>query len=250
MNETEFVHSNELVESIMQMYINVLQRCMFITSKENKDVVDVDLYKAAKDIIPLVIYKSLQILVNYEDSFQITSGLLFCFLVPICHVGDYKANPVIITQNYDDIHLTYGGCRNSIHQHTLRIAFADRIIHHINSNEFDNQLDNLISITVSKEELEYFKQNCDWISCYSPFVKHQQLHKMLNYEYSLQQPLMFENAIPLTEFDCTDSFYKRHIYNNIDNPEISLYEYENTGPSHTDFDLQDFIRYINKLFIR
>ncbi|CAL6018624.1 Hypothetical_protein [Hexamita inflata] len=248
-NESEYTITNELINNILSLYIQILERCQFITHQNNKDSINPELIKFCKENIPITIYKSIQIIINYEQQFKITSCLLFCFIIPICYVSDLKANAIITTPNQQDIHLTFGINQLSIHQHTFNSHALNQIIHHINANEFDNRKDNLVSITVSKEEIAYFNQNCDWISSYTPFVKHQQLHRFLNNEYSLQAPLYFENCIDLTSFNLENSFYKRHIQNHLNDPEKSLYEFENSGAANFDFDMKQFIKFINSIII-
>jgi hypothetical protein len=52
-----------------------------------KGIIDDDLLYAAIHIIPLVIFKSFQILINYPN-YKTCECLLFVFQIPICYTCD------------------------------------------------------------------------------------------------------------------------------------------------------------------
>jgi len=72
-----------------------------------------------------------------------------------------------------------------LHKHVPQ-ANTSNIIHHINSNEFDNRPENLIEITVSNEERRHFGDQ------YNSFTKHFNIHEIFNSEFNIKH---FENTI-------------------------------------------------------
>ena len=68
---------------------------------------DDDLVYAAQHIIPLVIFKSFQIYLNYPNTYKIADCLLFVFQIPVCYVADSPVDlePLIIRSIKPKCHL-------------------------------------------------------------------------------------------------------------------------------------------------
>ena len=129
---------------------------------------------------------------------------------------------------------------------------SSNIIHHINSNEFDNRLQNLIEITISPEEKTFMQKEMKSRTSnpeykYTQVVKHQYIHRILNFIYPGR---FFNNSVDLAYFDENNSFYKVFLNKHINNPEKMLYEYVNSTDVTSIYDSQKLINHIITEFER
>ncbi|CAL5981305.1 Hypothetical_protein [Hexamita inflata] len=243
MDSIQIIRDDNFANDIIKEYVKVLNNCKFILNNAGK--ININLYRAASQTIPIAIYKSLQILIMYPDQYQIAGCLLYTFYIPIVYVNenDIKADTLIITPEFQDLHLKSQG--QNIHQIVLKSDVPSAIVHHIDSNEFHNESDNLVLITVTEDEVQYFKQMRPEIKQLTPHVKHQMIHRMLNSEYSERCDMFHLNCINLAVFNSKNSYYKRYVANWLNNPEQTLYEYVNSGSADIHFDIDEFIKYIS-----
>ncbi|CAL6111209.1 Hypothetical_protein [Hexamita inflata] len=243
MDSIQIIRDDNFANDIIKEYVKVLNNCKFILDNAGK--ININLYRAASQTIPIAIYKSLQMLIMYPDQYQIAGCLLYTFYIPIVYVNenDIKADTLIITPEFQDLHLKSQG--QNIHQIVLKSDIPSAIVHHIDSNEFHNESDNLVLITVTEDEVQYFKQMRPEIKQLTPHVKHQMIHRMLNSEYSERCDMFHLNCINLAVFNSKNSYYKRYVANWLNNPEQTLYEYVNSGEADIHFDIDQFIKYIS-----
>ncbi|CAL6029090.1 Hypothetical_protein [Hexamita inflata] len=243
MDSIQIIRDDNFANDIIKEYVKVLNKCKFILDNAGK--ININLYRAASQTIPIAIYKSLQMLIMYPDQYQIAGCLLYTFYIPIVYVNenDIKADTLIITPEFQDLHLKSQG--QNIHQIVLKSDIPSAIVHHIDSNEFHNESDNLVLITVTEDEVQYFKQMRPEIKQLTPHVKHQMIHRMLNSEYSERCDMFHLNCINLAVFNSKNSYYKRYVANWLNNPEQTLYEYVNSGEADIHFDIDQFIKYIS-----
>ncbi|CAL5983036.1 Hypothetical_protein [Hexamita inflata] len=243
MESIQIIRNDNFANDIINEYVKVLNSCKFILNNAGK--INVNLYRAASQIIPIAIYKSLQMLIMYPEQYQIVGCLLYTFYIPIVYVNenDIKADTLVVTPMFQDLHLKQAN--QNIHQIVLHSDIPNAIVHHIDSNEFHNEADNLVLINVTEDEVEYFKEMRPEIKQLTPHVKHQMIHKMLNSEYSERCEMFHLNCINLVVFNSKNSYYKRFIANWLNNPEQLLYEYVNSGVADINFDIDNFIKYIS-----
>ncbi|CAL6051280.1 Hypothetical_protein [Hexamita inflata] len=243
MDSIQIIRDDNFANDIIKEYVKVLNKCKFILDNAGK--ININLYRAASQTIPIAIYKSLQMLIMYPDQYQIAGCLLYTFYIPIVYVNekDIKADTLIITPEFQDLHLKSQG--QNIPQIVLKSDIPSAIVHHIDSNEFHNESDNLVLITVTEDEVQYFKQMRPEIKQLTPHVKHQMIHKMLNSEYSERCDMFHLNCINLAVFNSKNSYYKLIVANWLNNPEQTLYEYVNSGEADIHFDIDQFIKYIS-----
>jgi len=57
-----------------------------------------ELFTGFNDTLPKLIYKSLQILCNFEN-YKVVNCLIFGILIPVCYLSEVEAQPLIITLN-------------------------------------------------------------------------------------------------------------------------------------------------------
>ncbi|CAL6100148.1 Hypothetical_protein [Hexamita inflata] len=243
MDSVQIIRNDNFANDIINEYVKVLNSCKFILNNAGK--INVNLYRAASQIIPIAVYKSLQMLIMYPDQYQIAGCLLYTFYIPIVYVNEnyIKADTLVVTPMFQDLHLKQAN--QNIHQIVLHSDIPNAIVHHIDSNEFHNEADNLVLINVTEDEVEYFKEMRPEIKQLTPHIKHQMIHKMLNSEYSERCEMFHLNCINLVVFNSKNSYYKRFIANWLNNPEQLLYEYVNSGVADINFDIDNFIKYIS-----
>ncbi|CAL6096784.1 Hypothetical_protein [Hexamita inflata] len=238
-------------QNIFERYIQILQQCQLI--EKHSAVINNYLYTASQTIIPRIIYKSFQILINYPQQYKVINACAYIFQLPLCYLIDEERDisredidnvyPLIIDQNNKDIHLkTRQG--KEIHKIISDQKDSNNIIHHINSNEFDNRLSNLVEITISEDEKqqinEYMKDKT-----YTQIVKHQYIHRILNFTY---QPQFFNNALDLQYFEQNNTFYKVFINKHINNPQKMIYELINSIDTAPQYESQRLINHmINRI---
>ncbi|CAL6067704.1 Hypothetical_protein [Hexamita inflata] len=244
-------------EEIVSTLINILQDC--IRLQEYASVLDPNFITATNTIIPLMIYKSFQIIVNYPEQYKVVNSLAFIYEIPICYLteDDLTAEPLLIMNIKDDIHLKninnkyihlqYRNLENQMDQQS--------IVHHINSNEFDNRKSNLITLTVTQDEIDtinqYYHRNDKYLNTvdgrnYTLNVKHQYVHQILNFDYFNNHKMFFHNAIDLEYFDSNNSFYKVFINEHINNADQMLYEIKNSIELDIQYDSALMLRYLMK----
>ena len=74
----------------------MIKYCVQIKNAEI--VVDPYLYEEACTTIPIIIFKSFEILINYPTEYKLVPALLDVFMIPLCYLSPIDARPLIITQ--------------------------------------------------------------------------------------------------------------------------------------------------------
>jgi len=83
-------------QRIADTYINIIKYCLHII-KQAKNVADPYLYEEACTTIPIIIFKSFEILINYPTEYKIVPALCDVFVIPLCYLSTIDARPLIIT---------------------------------------------------------------------------------------------------------------------------------------------------------
>ncbi|CAL6077450.1 Hypothetical_protein [Hexamita inflata] len=241
-------------EQIIPTLINILNDC--IRLQDYASVLDPNFITATNTIIPLIIYKSFQIIINYPEQYKVVNSLIFIYEIPICYLteDDITAEPLLIMNIQDDIHLKNINNKH-IHLQYRNIENQQSIVHHINSNEFDNRESNLISLTVTQDEIDtinqYYHRNDKYLNTvdgrnYTLNVKHQYVHQILNFDYFNNHKMFFHNAIDLEYFDSNNSFYKVFINEHINDADQMIYEIKNSIELNIQYDATLMLRYLMK----
>ncbi|CAL6089780.1 Hypothetical_protein [Hexamita inflata] len=244
-------------EQIIPTLINILNDC--IRLQDYASVLDPNFITATNTIIPLIIYKSFQIIINYPEQYKVVNSLIFIYEIPICYLteDDITAEGLLIMNIKDDIHL------KNINNKYIHLQYRNEeiqmdqqsIVHHINSNEFDNRKSNLITLTVTQEEIDtintYYHRNDKYIGeidtrNYTLNVKHQYIHQILNFDYFNNHKMFFHNAIDLEYFDSNNSFYKVFINEHINDAAQMIYEIKNSIELNIQYDATLMLRYLMK----
>ncbi|CAL6097181.1 Hypothetical_protein [Hexamita inflata] len=241
-------------EQIISTLINILNDC--IRLQDYASVLDPNFITATNTIIPLIIYKSFQIIINYPEQYKVVNSLIFIYEIPICYLteDDITAEPLLIMNIQDDIHLKNINNKH-IHLQDRNIENQQTIVHHINSNEFDNRESNLITLTVTQDEIDtinqYYHRNDKYLNTvdgrnYTLNVKHQYVHQILNFDYFNNHKMFFHNAIDLEYFDSNNSFYKVFINEHINDADQMIYEIKNSIELNIQYDATLMLRYLMK----
>ncbi|CAL6037632.1 Hypothetical_protein [Hexamita inflata] len=241
-------------EQIIPTLINILNDC--IRLQDYTSVLDPNFITATNTIIPLIIYKSFQIIINYPEQYKVVNSLIFIYEIPICYLteDDITAEPLLIMNIQDDIHLKNINNKH-IHLQYRNIENQQSIVHHINSNEFDNRESNLITLTVTQDEIDtinqYYHRNDKYLNTvdgrnYTLNVKHQYVHQILNFDYFNNHKMFFHNAIDLEYFDSNNSFYKVFINEHINDADQMIYEIKNSIELNIQYDATLMLRYLMK----
>ncbi|CAL6101139.1 Hypothetical_protein [Hexamita inflata] len=250
----EIPHTTYEHEQIIPTLINILNDC--IRLQDYASVLDSNFITATNNIIPQIIYKSFQIFINYPSQYKVVNSLVFIYEIPICYLTeeDITAEGLLIMSIKADKHLKN---INNQYIHSLYNDHPDQdtIVHHINSNEFDNRKENLITLTVTEQEIEtvnkYFHRNDQYTNKidkrnYSLNVKHQYIHQILNFDYFNNHKMFFHNAIDLEYFDSNNSFYKVFINEHINNADQMIFEIKNSIELEIQYDANLMLNYFKK----
>ncbi|CAL6059969.1 Hypothetical_protein [Hexamita inflata] len=246
-------------DEIIPVLINILQDC--IRLQDYASVLDPNFITATNTIIPLIIYKSFQIIINYPEQYKVVNSLIFIYEIPICYLteDDITAEGLLIMNIKDDIHL------KNINNKHIHLQYRNNnienqinqqsIVHHINSNEFDNRESNLITLTVSQDEIDtvnqFYHRNDKYLNQidtrnYTLNVKHQYIHQILNFDYFNNHKMFFHNAIDLQYFDSNNSFYKVFINEHINDANQMIKEIIDSIELNIQYEAPLMLRYLMK----
>ena len=83
----------------------ILYKCKL--QQQNIGILNEDVLFAVNNIIPKIIFKSMQILINYKDhkDFKVVNCFAYFLSIPICYLSEREALPIIFKGIKPDYHL-------------------------------------------------------------------------------------------------------------------------------------------------